>query len=77
MKVRKFNNAMCALRLTDDNGEIITELEWCQNEDAEWVNHDIQSGMEIIGLYMSKSGSAEYVQSLGFILWKTNNNATD
>ena len=61
---------MDALRMEDENGEMILDLVWCESNDSEWQARTIPEGKEIIGLYMSKKGVAEAIQSLGFILWE-------
>ena len=75
IKVRQSNNAMCAMKLTDETGSNVVDLEWCHNDDAKWVIREIPTDSEIIGLYMSKDGNSEYIQSLGFVIWKPNPNA--
>ena len=84
MKVKATNTALCAMRLIDNTGSNVAELNWCQPDEAsspsdaaEWITRDIQDDYEIIGIYMSTTGLQEYIQSLGFMLWKPNPNATD
>lgn len=77
IKVRKTNNLMYAMRLTDDSGVHVVDVEWDTHSAAKWVTHDIPDGQEIIGLYMSKKGKSYDIQSLGFILWKPNPSAIE
>ena len=76
-KVREIDNAMCALRLIDESATNVIELEWIKTDNDAWVSCDIPDGHEIIGLYMSTAGLTEHIQSLGFMLWRPNPNATD
>ena len=77
VKIKKHDNILCAMRLIDEHGENLVDLEWQKREDGEWITQDIPEGQEIIGLYMSKAGDPEWIQSLGFILWEPNPNAID
>ena len=36
IKVRKDQFFMDALRMEDENGEMILELVWCESNDSEW-----------------------------------------
>ena len=49
------------MRLVDDNGESLLELEWQKRDDSEWDTRDVPAGKEIIGMYMSKSGDPEWI----------------
>ena len=53
----------------DESGDALLELEWQKRDDSEWDTRDVPAGKEIIGMYMSKSGDPEWIQSLGFIVW--------
>ena len=44
------------MRLIDDSGASIVDLEWSAARVSEWVTQDIPEGHEIVGLYMSKEG---------------------
>ena len=54
----------------------MTELKWLNDAEAQWVTRDIPAGLEIIGLYMSKAGDLEWIQSLGLVVWEPNHEAT-
>ena len=69
IKLKRPDNILCGMRLMDDNGDSLLELEWQKRDDSEWDTRDVPAGKEIIGMYMSKSGDPEWIQSLGFILW--------
>ena len=77
MKVSKSTNQLCAMQLSDEKGETIVSMKWYNDDKANWVNRDIPAGMEIIGIYMSKAGDLEWIQSLGFIVWEPNHKVTD
>ena len=77
MRVKKSTNQLCAMKLTDDKGESIVEVKWFNDTKAEWINRNVPAGQEIIGLYMSKSGDMEWIQSLGFIVWEPNHKIKD
>ena len=70
IKVRKDQFFMDALRMEDDEGNVLIDLVWCESKESEWQTRLIPLDKEIIGLYMSKKGSAEAIQNLGFILWE-------
>ena len=61
VKVRNDQFFMDALRMEDDDGNVILDLVWCESKDSEWQTRQIPQGKEIIGLYMSKKGSAEAI----------------
>ena len=61
VKVRNDQFFMDALRVEDDEGNVILDLVWCESKDSEWQTRQIPQGKEIIGLYMSKKGSAEAI----------------
>ena len=61
VKVRNDQFFMDALRVEDDEGNVILDLVWCESKDSEWQTRQIPEGKEIIGLYMSKKGSAEAI----------------
>ena len=60
---------MDGMRLYDENNEVLCDIKWCDSKDSVWETRDIPDGHEIIGLYMSKEGHEEAIQSLGFNLW--------
>ena len=61
---------MDGMRVFDESGALMADLVWCDSNDSVWETRRVPDGKEIIGLYMSKKGSAEAIQSFGFILWK-------
>ena len=77
VRVSKMNNQLNGLRLKEESGGNVAELEWNQSGDGNWINRDIPESMEIIGLYLSTQGMSEHIQSLGFILWRPNSNVNE
>ena len=77
VKVRQDQYFMDGLRLIDEFGGNILDLKWCDSNDSEWQTRSVPEDKEIIGLYMSKKGHDEAIQSFGFILWTPNPNATE
>ena len=61
----------------DESGATIHQIKWMNSSDADWQYRDIPAGMQIVGLYMSKAGDPEWIQSLGLLVWEPNPNATD
>ena len=70
VRVRPEQYFMDGMRLYDENDEMVIDLKWCDSKDSVWETRNIPDGYEIIGLYMSKKGHEEAIQSLGFNLWK-------
>ena len=77
VKVNKMSSQLNGLRLKEESGSNVAELEWSQSGEGNWINRDIPESMEIIGVYLSKSGVSEYIQSLGFLLWRPNSNVNE
>lgn len=71
------SNTICALRLQDAEDQMILDVEWLSNSKAEWVTHRVDDSQELIGLYMSKQGHNDFIQSLGFVVWKNRLNITE
>ena len=44
MKVKKSTNQLCAMKLSDDKGEVIAETKWFNDTKAEWINRNIPAG---------------------------------
>ena len=63
---RRFLNK---LRLMDEAGEIIVELNCYDDNHGSWVTHEIPPDKEIIGIYCNTNKEKLYICRLGFVLW--------
>lgn len=62
---------MCKLRLIDERGHNIVDLDWTNkfNGKGKWHTRDIPMGKEIIGLYCTTAKYDYSIPCVGFILW--------
>jgi len=62
---------LCKLRLLDDKGQNIVNLDWTNKFDGrgKWITRDIPVGKEIIGLYCTTTKYDFSIPFLGFIVW--------
>jgi len=62
---------LCKLRLTDDTGQNIVNLDWTNKFDGQgkWITRDIPAGKQIIGLYCTTTKYDFSIPCVGFIVW--------
>ena len=56
------------IRMTDDQGNHLVNLDWTAN--GVWVEKEIPSGYEIIGLRANIQKNPKYIPKLALRLWK-------
>ena len=67
IQVKDWKPQICGLRLIDDKGKYLLNLEWCAL--GNWVTQDIAKDEEIVGIYGSKT-TGDYFNNIGFITLK-------
>ena len=65
------DNSICALNLTDENGDDIYDVEW-ENFDLgrQWKVQNVPAGHEIIGLAVNTKNDENNITRIGFICLK-------
>merc|ERR1712083_1010633 len=68
-------NAICALDMSDGQGESLCEVEW-ENFDMgrEWKTTEVPAGYEVVGIQANTTNDENNITRLGFVLRKQGSN---